>query len=67
MNTPTRKLKRLLEKLKAMDGELLRIKGAPKGTSNPKHPEHDADAHYISRATLIFLLEDDFVEDDCHY
>lgn len=66
MTTSTRKLKRLLEKLKAMDSDLLRIKAAPKGTSNPKNPGHDADAHYISRATLIFLLEDDFIEDDFH-
>lgn len=58
MRHSNRKLKRLLEKLKAMDSELLSIKVAPKGTSNPENPEHDADAHYISRATLIFLLDE---------
>lgn len=61
MTTPNRKRIRLVEKLKELDSVLLVIKAAPQGSANILHPKWDKDAMYVSRRTLIELLENNWV------
>lgn len=58
MTTPNRKTVRLIEKLRAIKTNLVTVKSAPKGSSVPGAPGHDPEAFYVSRKTLIELLED---------
>jgi hypothetical protein len=58
VTTPNRKRVRLLEKLRGLNTELLSIKVAPKGSSNSTSADFDPAALYVSKRTLIHLLEE---------
>ncbi len=61
MTTPNRKRIRLVEKLKELKSTLVIIKEAPAHGANPAHPEFDPTVMYVSRRTLIELLENNWV------
>ena len=58
MTTPNRKTVRLIEKLRSLKTSMMTVKAAPKGSSVPGSTDHDPDAIYVSRETLIELLEE---------
>lgn len=56
MTTERRKRQRLLEKVTKLGSRLIAIKAAPQGSSRAVSKEFDPDAVYISKRTLIELL-----------
>jgi hypothetical protein len=58
VTTPNRKRIRLIEKLRELGTTQVALKEAPKGAANPASTDFDPEALYISRKTLIDLLEE---------
>jgi len=60
VTTVNRKRVRLIEKLQGLKSNLLTIHVTAPGSSNSESPLFDPNALYVSRKTLIELLETDW-------